>query len=124
MWRSLVFLLLLWPGAALAQPASCVDEIAVWTTPYSAGNIQAVSYSVWQQSTPVVPGFLAVLFRSGEFHLYVSVPLSVAQPFTSLKTADGRYNSMVKNRYHQALLAETLCPLLSEAGAVLLGETP
>jgi hypothetical protein len=120
----LVLLLLVWAPGAWAQPASCVDEIAVWTTPYSAGNIQTVSYFMWQQAPPRAPGLLAVLYRTGEFHLHVGVPLSVAQPFTSAPTADGIYNSRIKRAYHQALLAETLCPLLNEKGAFLLGEVP
>lgn len=109
---------------AAAQPAQCVDTTASWTTPYSQGAIQAITYFIWQAPFPPTIPLLAVLFRSGEFHLHVNVPLSVAQPFTSLSNADQRYNSTVKSRYHQALLAESLCPLLNEDGNFLLGEVP
>lgn len=125
MWRALA-IMGLWVEAAYAQPASCVDSIAVWTTPYQQGSIQAVSFFQWQQAppTPSPLPLLAVLYRTGEFHLHVNVPLSVAQPFTSLASADQRYNGSIKNKYHQALLGEGLCPLLNETGTYLLAETP
>lgn len=124
MTRLIAIFCLLWPFSALAQPAQCVDTIASWSTPYSQGAIQAVSYYLWQAPTPPDLPLLAVLYRSGEFHLHINVPLSVAQPFTTLAAADQRYDSTVKNRYHQALLTEALCPFLNEAGNFLLGETP
>lgn len=109
---------------AEAQPANCVDAVAAWTTPYSQGAIQAVSYFQWQQALPSSAPLMAVLYRSGEFHLHVNVPLAAAQPFTRLASADQRYTGTIKNRYHQALLTEEACPILNENGSYMLGETP
>ena len=109
-----------------AQPASCVEPTASWSVPYSLGNIQAITFFVWQQVVPPISPLplFAVLYRTGELHLHINVPQSIAQPFTSLTSADSRYASSVQRRYHQALLAETGCPLLSELGNYLLGESP
>lgn len=113
---------------ALAQPTSCVDQTAQWTVPYQQGSIQGITYILWQQIQPgpqfsPVP-MMAVLFRTGEFHLHVGVPLGVAQRFTSLSSADAQYNSSVKNTYGQALLSESLCPILNENGCMMAGERP
>src|SRR5216684_5631678 len=105
--RSLLFALLLsWAGAASAQPTSCVNATAAWTTPYLQGTIQAITYYVWNQVASTAWPLLAVLYRTGEFHLHVNVPLSIAQPFTFALSADQRYNSVIKKTYKQALLAE------------------
>jgi hypothetical protein len=89
----------------------------VWNTPYSQGTIQSVSYYV----NLLV---LGVYGRSGSIDLYVNVPLSVAQGFTSLTSADSYYQGRVQGHFSQALLAEdTACPLLAEdTGNYLLAE--
>ncbi len=120
--------------ALLAAPAAaeCIDETAAWSTPYSQGTIQIVTYYVWQQAPPAPPAtkppLLAVIFRSGEYHLHVNVPTSVAQRFTSVSNADTTYNSFVKSRFSQTLLAESRggppCPLRSENDVYLLGQRP
>jgi hypothetical protein len=130
MWRSL-FLFLCLGAPAFAQPTNCIDSTAVWTTQYSQGNIQAISYTLWQQSPPApsapIP-LLTVIYRPGspaaETHIHVNVPVTIAQPFTVLSSADQKYQATVQNRYQQLLLGEDLCPLLNETGPYLVGETP
>lgn len=116
MWRLLLLFALASP--ALAQSGGCLDDSTVWTTPYSMGTIQAISY----YGNLLV---LGVYGRSGSLNLYVNVPLSVAQQFTGLSpSADNYYSARIKGHYSQALLAEvTGCPLLNEStGAYLLAE--
>jgi hypothetical protein len=127
MLKILAFILffLSWSEFSLAQPAFCVDATAVWTTSYPQGNIQSISYYLWQQrppqpgerSAPPLP-VLSVIYRPGgpsaEAHIHVNVPLSVAQQFTALSSADQRYVQTVKSRYQQLLLGEDLCPLIIE----------
>lgn len=103
--------------AARAQPADCVDPTAAWTTNYSQGSIVFITYYVWST-------LFSVGFQGGEAHIHVNVPAATANPFTSLKSADSRYNGAIKNVYSQAFLAETTCPLLNEDGTMLLGTQP
>lgn len=115
---ALVLWLLCWP--AWGQSASCLDYNGSWTIPYANGTIQAVTYFPYTL-------LLSVLWKPGDpraaISLYVSVPVSVAQGFQPLTTADGYYNSRIRSRYSQALLAEiTACPLLAETGKILLAE--
>lgn len=113
-------------GAASAARAECIDETAVWSIPYPQGNIQIISYYVWQQAPPVRPTLFRVIFRSGEVHIHQAVPTSVAQRFTGLASADAAYQQNVRTRYGQLLLSEqTSCPLVNENGVTyLLGEVP
>jgi len=104
-------------AAANAQPAGCIDPPADWSTPYSQGTIQFTSYFMGQK-------LFAVAYFSGEFHFHINVPLSVAQPFTSLASADQRYNTFVKNTYKQAIVGPETCPLRAEDGNFLLGQQP
>jgi len=117
MIRRAAIIAALWSPAALAQPAGCLDTSADWSVPYSQGTIQITSYFVGQR-------LFSVIFRSGEAHFHINVPVSVAQPFSRLTTADQRYNGFVKNTYKQAILTEGGCPLRAEDGNFLLGQQP
>lgn len=120
-------LLLVSASAASAQPAGCVDTTASWTTPYSQGSIQAITYFVWHPAPPPPsqrPPLLAVLYRSGDFHIHINVPQGVAQQFTKLTSADQKYAQLVQNHYQQALLAQDGCPLLNSDDTYLLGQQP
>jgi hypothetical protein len=114
---AIIAVLLFSVPAAWAQPADCVDPTAAWTKPYSQGTIQFITYYVWSK-------LFSVGYLSGEAHIHVAVPSAVANPFSSLTSADSRYNGAVKNVYGQAFLAETTCPLLNEDGTMLLGTQP
>lgn len=128
MLRRLLFAALCYTGIApqaAAQQQQCIDLTAMWTVPYPQGEIQAATYYVWQQqSFPRYP-LLAVLYRSGEFHIHINVPQSVAQRFTGLTSADQTYTQFVRNSYQQTLISEANCPLLNENGTTyLLAERP
>lgn len=117
MWRLALALCLIATRAFAQAPGCDPPGVSNWTTPYAQGSIQAVSY--WVQ-----PKVLSVLFRTQALSMYANVPQSVAQKFSGLTNADSYYNSSIRSRYGQALLAEpTGCPLLNETtGAFLLGE--
>lgn len=114
---SVVFALLLLARAAWAQPVGCPSLTYSWTTPYQQGTIQSVSYAIDTL-------FMQVLFRTQTVEVYSNVPLSVGQASTKTNvSADSWYNTQVKGRYSQAVLAEApACPLLNEqTSAFILG---
>ena len=101
---------LLLAHAARAQVGGCLYDVSLWTVPYPAGGaVQSVSY---------YPALKVLgVYRAGALvDLYVNVPLSVAQQFIPLSSADALYARIVVGRYSEMVLAETTaCPLLNEA---------
>lgn len=99
---------------AAAQWSQCVDLTNSWTTTY------------YQQPTPVVQSITYVLttqlliasYTDGGTLMLVPVPVSVAQPFTTLPNADSKWNSLLRS-YSKVLLAQNGCPLLAQSGNYL-----
>lgn len=121
-WLLAATLALLSASASAQVPPipPCIDSIALWTTPYSAGSIQSASYY------PEIL-VLSVLHRGNNWQsVYVNVPQSIAQGLAAPATsADPYFNTHIQGRYLQALLSEFGCPLLAEAtGSMLLAEMP
>jgi hypothetical protein len=104
-------------GSSWAQLGGCLDDSAVWNTPYPQGAVQSISY----YHNNLV---LGVYGRSGSIDLYTNVPVGIAQASFGLTSADSFVASRVHGHFSEALLAEvTACPLLNETtGAFLLAE--
>ena len=118
--------LLIAPFPAVAQINSCLDL----TSSYSASFYQGTTVASMIYLVPYQ--YLIVQMRPGIYGPYtefINVPQSTAQLFANTSTSGGPFPSpdtyflqSILPVFHEVLLNQNGCPMLNEAGNVLLGK--